>query len=240
MNGLLAQCLAQNWSSACVYLWTEGGCLSDFTFLGSRCWNRSRWVQGYWEVTPGTDQRMRHVWAGGDINLDDDAGLTRVSPARGGARNKACGFEDPLTGQKWPGSCAAPLPSQRPRAVGKSKPWAQTLTWILKKLQLEAVSQPPPPSRQLGPESFLDTHLWHVLQNDPILDVLWYTDINICLELILFWTSKIYHNCCRLFEYWGKLEPVLFTPVLFQGHNVIAHKKSNNNNNSNSLNVCFG
>lgn len=110
-------------------------CLSDFTFLGSRCWNRSRWVQGYWEVTPGT-------------------GLTSLSPARGGARNKACGFEDPLTGQKWPGSCATPLPSQRPRAVDKSKPWAQTLTWILKKLQLEAVSQLPPPSRQLGPSPF--------------------------------------------------------------------------------------
>ena len=152
---------------------------------------------------------------------------------------KLAGLRTPPMGQKRPGSCTAPLPSQRPRAVDKSKPWAQTLTWILKKLQLEAVSQLPPPSQQLGPESFLDTHLWRVLQNDPILDVLWYTDINICLELILFWTSKIYHNCCRLFEYWGKLESVLFTPVLFQGNNVIAHKKSNNNNNNNSLNVCF-
>lgn len=107
MKGLLVQHLAQTWSSGHVYLW-KGGCLLDYAFLQSRCWGRRRWVQGCWEVTPGTDQRMRQGWAEGEM-----------------AR---------LTGQKWPGSRMAPLLSQGLRAEQKSKPWARTLMWILKEL----------------------------------------------------------------------------------------------------------
>ena len=54
MKGLLVQRLAQTWSSGHVYLW-KGGCLLDYAFLQSRCWGRRRWIQGCWEVTPGTD-----------------------------------------------------------------------------------------------------------------------------------------------------------------------------------------
>lgn len=180
-KSLLALCFAHSWSSRNVDL--RGGDLSEFVFLGSRCWDSGRWLKGDWEVTTVTDQGTKQGQAGDTITRMEQIwaqpppeGSLLVRPVPHGA-DVAEAPALSLCSAMGSGPRRASPGLKRWGESGSDGSWRLSANW---------------PGSQLGREAWPEGHAsWMRVVQNYFLEALCFMVTDICLDVIFFWTSKI-------------------------------------------------